>query len=523
MTLLGNRICRLKDKAVSLALSRPFGRRSRRKYSRLVDVTAEDYLRFLGTVVARDKGIKDENGIVPELSRITYEPRNTGGTSISRNGFFGEATFHYKNSQRAELFFKFCRPSEDIFGKSFQNVLAKRFGFIPKMFEVGDKYRHEPLTRDSYRKLQKNEPRVYERVSGSTLGELVEEGCLKADDVDRLFSNMWQVYDEGVGNDNFKADLFSQRLAPHPDRFYNHAKNKVVPNNIGKRFIERYDTIRAAGFKGAGYTLIHGDLNPDNAFSTGDVIDWDEGQLGMPYQDLYYFSVISGFERAEEYQEQRKRFLERHAQTLPISEQQAAHFEFETNLRLLLRYNSAISNMDTKEKREQMADACRYLLEGCRRKISRIEEITGEIGLAEGFGKYIVNENSLMDISRREYKGDASIQRAHTLNYLFGSGSSEVMSKKNFDADSYTNDVSRALMNIYKTCIWGTYAGIAACIAGSVYIGAETLGEMPTGVPLLLGITAVGAGLVNLMCKQSEIRNDYYRKRIQKCALTGEE
>tara|TARA_Y100000310_G_C20688645_1_gene820738 strand:- start:1044 stop:2636 length:1593 start_codon:yes stop_codon:yes gene_type:complete len=501
-------------KVLARGLYKPFQGKKREKYSKLMDFTSQQYLEFLGGIIAH------ENKIKGNLSHVSYKEKETGGISIARGGHFGEVTFHYSNGESHEVFLK-TEKENPIFRKRFQHILAKEFDFIPKRYDVSDYQFQDTLDKDvPFLKKFRSTRKVYDRIEGPTISEDIEEKGLdeivKSGVVDTLFSNMKEIYDTPLTDAPITKELLEEGLDPLHDAFYIQVANKIQNSPEGKDFLNTYHPMRFTSLEKTPRVLIHSDLHPDNAYSTGKVIDWEGLQLGVPYQDFFFFSVLSNLEQSSSYAAEKEKFLKKNAEASPINSQSQSHIEFETYLRLLKRFDKTKSQIKDGEHKATLDDACGYLLKKCYSSLQSLEEQTQTNDLVKKFDAYVKSEDSLQEIVSHNVPEKVDIYQAHKINHLFGTGSSELKSRNNVENDTFVEGT----LNMVRGACFGSFAAMlisAVAVGGSLYeMASQVLGPMPIETGLFALFTAGAARSLYRGTKQNERKNAKILKNLDR-------
>lgn len=216
-----------------------------------------------------------------------------------------------------------------------------------------------------------------------------------------------------------------QKLMKRLDRFEN-----------SEQFVKHYRKVRNDVFKDAPLTVIHGDLHPGNIFTevplwknTGapvfhlpllygpdnrpihetKLIDWEDMQLGLAYQDWFYLSVIGDVEKSSSCKELTGQVMHDQlrawiavdwrqrndlAQMIAEHEHKAGSglmlgetarplmtarqmilIEFETYTSLALRYLSGLENgIFARDKHDDVLASCKYLIDGAIASLVKFDE-----------------------------------------------------------------------------------------------------------------------------------------------------
>lgn len=453
------------------------------KYGELLDITSTEYLDFISQVIA------SENAIGGELREIEYENIKEGGTSIDKGGHLGRAKFVFDDSN-IYVVVKNSKKNISYSTAELHDQLSKRFSFVPKRYSAKEKEfvnKHPYLFGKDDNGQEINEPLIYSQLDSKPLDEIIDmnisegaEDPFSGLDLKRHIDNMKEVY----------KNKSLVKYVPE-DRFFKILKEKM--QGEGEEFFSRYEQKRNEALKNLPHCVLHGDLNTGNMFEDGSIIDWDEAQIGNPYQDFFYFSAISGFENSVRYDDIKGYFMQ-NTKDFNINKRQKDHLEFEVYLRLSLRYSDSINEKTGK-----------YFLDRCREKIEDMDEKE----LSNSFEDYVKRSDlsrlDSLDISEFDPCKDVF------LSYKQNKNKSIDKSEENFSIDAEIASESKESRLSESSLL---YSGGALAIGTSMLaIGGyyALTGELDDSAKQLIGECGLLGGLLYISNQIPDIIN--YKKK----------
>ncbi len=475
-------------------------------------VMGSDYLEALIT------NIREYGCARGECVAIEEQVSNTEGTNLHREGYTISLMFTFADGTQVPAFFKYnYRQGNDEHpennGRITRFLSDRGHSFVPKVLspDIDVLMQEQLFTLDRERGTASpiegttNRGLVYEWVNGANLEWLLyteknvvvkgsfRQNTLSVNDipVDALFENMWEVYED---------DLRGFFLPAKTRTFHNSLVAKI--QQASPEFASIVDKVHKETITDDALLLkariIHGDLHQGNIMvNTGEVMthgmfgtqftaagikvfDWDNAEIGIPYQDFFHFAVISDFERSDAFPEARAKFLKKQKKVLPgVTEAQTRLIEFETYVSLLMRYHAAVAEKTLKPEFEQnILTSCRYLLEKSRAAVDAFAATTGNDGIRTAYDQF-VREN-LSEVEATPFDQSASVGYAHTVNHKErriknGDSLADVV-RKNQQVHQRRIERRVKQTNLYGNMLWFAAAlntAVYAYIMGATYVGMQ--------------------------------------------------
>jgi thiamine kinase-like enzyme len=395
-----------------------------------------EYLDGIIGLIKKERNIK---GSVSTTTIITDQQ----GTGVLQDGYIAQLILNFDNGENAKLLYKYNKKGNSAVGEEISDILREKgIEFVPKRYKTDNVTPLDPgmligrrhvwngfdeRDRGIERFKRENEsPKrgaFYEWLNAESLEEKIIKGeepivgePVKKEQIEDIFEKMFQVYsDDSLSKINSLTDTqhtnLIKRINPAEAK-----KNNVVNNFIAK-LNNNYKSL-----EGITKTLIHGDLHQGNVMEGGNkthVIDWDSAQIGIPYQDFMYFSVISDFEKSREYGSMKEEFLKKQAEIIPdFKPEHQKMIEFETYLTLLTRiYRNRKKYVD--EHKGNMLNSAKYLLEKSKETLREYSQLIGNTELEDSYEDYAKEKFNKKGarLDNIKYESKASISYAHRIGH----------------------------------------------------------------------------------------------------------
>lgn len=298
------------------------------------------------------------------------------------------------------------------------------FVFLPNLKLINDSFFYSGL----------NLPIVFEFLPGYPLEERINRSIFPIKEttsqkfhltsefssiVQDIFSSMFRIYSDPrlrKGSIEHLLGRYTLVSGGQPDiinpitsqRFHKSLLNRFSFDNTG--FIKRFNQSYVNELDELSICLVHNDLHPGNVLLLEEnlkILDWDNASLGIPYQDFFHFSLISGFERNADFDTAKieiKKMYESLERAPILSEKHYALLEFDVCLSLLDRYyRSAVdgnfgSTMEgCNDVSIKVLETCNYLLLRSKECLNKYEELANNKSISDYYNKFINLNYSHLD------------------------------------------------------------------------------------------------------------------------------
>jgi len=505
----------------------PFMKKSElKKNGNIAKVYSLDYLQALAEVLA------EENGMNSKIKSFDTVTLGSGGTSIFGGGHFDLVTFRYENGKEAKALIKASRKSSSEIGYAMSQVLNERFSFVPNAYSIG-RYMlsnldgDEPWTRFSQKPedapIDKIEPCAFEFVEGKSLESFlnsdqpsmenydwVEDVC----EVDKVFDNMFKIYESEKDNKILHYSKGRHHTTLEP--FIQVKKLfKRLDDICGEsdEFVNVLAAITNEEFENVPLTLIHGDMHQGNVI-LGDetyIIDWDNAQQGIPYQDFINFAIFTDLDKSSSYEEIKEKFKKRQAEILPgVTEELMVITEFQTYMGWALRFGQETLSGNIKPvDKEHMLSTSKYLLQKSREAIGKYAEMSGKYEIIGEYENFIERTEILNEVDKVDFNPMASVGYAHTTHQQNTTQPLEETAHLNIKKDA--DYAERVIMQNEKKISPG-FAGAAiatlstgVCVgvcAGAVLFEGGNISDYISGFAALIPLTGLVIGMNTYLYKR---------------------
>lgn len=303
---------------------------------------------YLTNLIEKFKSDYDYQGDYEIEEDLSFQ----GGTNLAKGGYLAKLNVKFDDGNILNLFCKHEVDSEILPSDRITEYFSKYSGFD---FIKGNSL---PLSLPD-----KVPGKISEELDGESLEFFLRTEndfiCKNKEEIDsHLFLKMFRIYNSSyISYVDLKEHKFHDKLI-----------SKLNEGN--GEFIKKYDEIYKLNFDSKlKKSIIHGDLHQGNIIVKNlkeqYIIDWDNLEIGIPYQDFVHYTVLSDLINSVHYNKIKDNFLHFQDNIIGnIDKSKLSLIEFDTYLSLLNRYYSLLDE-NIVQKNELLEGkvllGCKYL------------------------------------------------------------------------------------------------------------------------------------------------------------------